>query len=277
MRGSLRAHDLVRMHERTSETMTTRERWITWGLVVLSAILAAIAAGRPIVIPPPPINLPDGQPQPAPPPSEPKPNPLGAIARIGRANVGCSATIIGPRRSDNRYWALSAAHCCQAVGERWNARLRDGRTVGLQVVNIDRKADVAWMLTDSSDTNFVLPYALLAEHTPEKNAKVWHAGFGIDQPGNVESGRLVNNQETTDGQWEYWLSVSSGDSGGAIVDDATGSVLGPVCCTTAPGHPARVWAASPAACRKQQRVNLSLDEWEPFPIPVHKPIMDERK
>lgn len=248
--------------------MNRREHWITWGLTLLAAILAAIAAGRPITIPPPPIPAPPSESPTIPPPQEPKPDPLAAIIRISKTGTGCSATIIGPKRPDNRYWVLSAAHCTQRVGERWGGRFRDDRTLGLVVVSVDRKADVCWMLTDLADSNTNLPYAILAERIPPRGTPVWHAGFGIDQPGNVEAGELTNPQPNADNQLEYLLSVSSGDSGGGIVDKTTGHILGPVCCTTAPGRKARVWAASPEACRQAQKVSLVLDEWEPFPIPI---------
>lgn len=246
--------------------MSARERWITWGLAALAAVLAAIAAGRPITLPPLPVN-----PAPVPPDAAPitpapaQPDPLGAIIRISRPGTGCSATIIGPKRIDGRYWVLSAAHCCRETGERWTGRLRDGRTVGLVVVSIDREPDVAWMLTDVDGHGY--PFALLADSTPPVGTRVWHAGYGVDKPANREDG-AVTGAENAEGQVEYRLSVSSGDSGGGIIMDGAGRVLSPVCCTTAPGQVARVWGASPERCRRAQTVSVSLDEWIPIPIPT---------
>jgi S1-C subfamily serine protease len=249
--------------------MSNRDRWITWILAAIAAIAAAIAAGRPITIPPPPLGQTPPPQAPPPAPEPPQPNPLAAIVRISRSGVGCSATIIGPRRSDGRYWVLSAAHCSQGLRERWTATTRDGRSFGLTVVALDRRSDVAWMLTDNPGETFSLPFAILAEQAAPAGTAVWHAGFGIDRPGNREDGVVVSPRPDERGQIEYRLNVSSGDSGGAIIRADTGHVLGPVCCTTAPGQLARVWAAAPEVCRSLQSANTSLDDWEPLTLPLH--------
>lgn len=248
--------------------MTTRQQWITWGLIAITAIILGIMRNQPITIPPPPIQSePPTTPPAAPTPVEPQPDPLAAIVRISRTGVGCTATIIGPRRADGRYWALSAAHCTQALGERWTARFRDGRTTGLTTVHRNGTSDFAWMLTDV-DTG-IFPYAFLADADPRQGEGVWHAGYGVDRPGSREDGTVVASADT-DGQIRYRLSVSSGDSGGGIILDSSGRVLSPVCCTTRPGALADVYGASPVACKRGQIISTSLDEWVPFPIPQPK-------
>lgn len=248
--------------------MSRRQQWIAWALLTAAAVFSAISAGRPIVIPPLPITSPKPEPgtEPKPEPApEPKADPLNAIVRISREGVGCSATITGPRRVDGRYDVLTAAHCCQKVGERWLARFRDGRTTGIVIVAINREADFAWGLTDNDTA--IYPFAILAERDPEPGASIWHAGYGVDRPGNREEGTVTSGRNR-EGQIEYRLSVSSGDSGGGIVLNDRGELLSPVCCTTAPGKIARVWGASPVVARAGKVIPTNTDEWNPIPIPV---------
>jgi hypothetical protein len=249
--------------------MTNRDRWITWGLMVLASVVAALGARWGIPIPPPPVIVqpPDGNPPPKPdtPPTEPAPDALAAIVRISSGNVGCSATVVGPRRPDGRYWVLSAAHCVNATGQRWTAKFRDGRSVGLTVVNFDRTADWSWMVTDGS--NVVLPHAMLAERSPSPCTPIWHAGFGVDVPGNRENGQIVSGPDTN-GQLRMKLSVSSGDSGGGIVVDADGKIVSCVCCTSGKGQLADVWGSAPERFRAGQRDTVDLDEWKPLDIPM---------
>lgn len=245
----------------------SRRAWITWILIVVSAVVVGIIRGQPIVIPPPPIQ------QPAPPSEQPPtppgvvPDPINAIVRISRPGVGCSATFIWPRRADGRYWVLSAEHC-GAEGAKWTARFRDGRSVGLTCVAVRKGADFAWLLSDV-DTH-IYPSAILRDTDPPVGTKVWHSGYGVDKPGNHEDG-VVTALPNADGQIEFRLSVSSGDSGGGIMMDSNGHVISPVCCTTERGAVGRVWGASPVLARRGQVVNVDVDEWNPFPIPLKVP------
>lgn len=247
---------------------STRERLINWLIAVAAAIAAAIGARWGIEIPPPPMPIPD-QEQPAPPPdkppAEPTPDPLAAIVRISSGNTGCSATVIGPRRPDGRYWVLSAAHCVSGAGQRWSMRFRDGRVVGAVVVNFNRQADWCWMATDAN--NVTLPHALLADQTPAVGTRLWHAGFGVDVPGNREDGELLAHADGN-GQIRMRLSVSSGDSGGGIVVDQNGRIVSTVCCTTRRGSVADVWGASPESIRAGMRDTVDLDEWKPIELPL---------
>lgn len=238
--------------------------WVTWGLIVLAAVVVGIVRREPIVIPPPPINQPQPpQNQPGQPP-EVRPDPVNAIVRISRPGVGCSATFIYPRRADGRYWVLSAAHC-GPKGAKWTAKFRDGRSTGLTCVSTNDRADYAWLVSDV-DTQ-IFPSAELRETDPTPGTKVWHAGFGVDVPGNREDG-TVTSGANEDGQIEYRLSVSSGDSGGGIMLDSEGKVLSPVCCTTIRGQVGRVWGSSPAVARRGMVFDTDLDKWEPIPVPL---------
>lgn len=245
-----------------------RERLIQWGVAILAAILAAIGARFGIEVPPPPAPPPGQQPPPTEPPqtppTEPAPNPLAAIVRIGAGNVGCSATIVGPRRPDGRYWVLTAAHCVSGTGQRWQMRFRNGATGGFQVVNFDRQSDWAWGATDSSTE--VYPYALLADATPPVGTRIWHAGFGVDVPANREDGTVLAGADSN-GQIRMRMSVSSGDSGGGIVIDDVGRIVSTVCCTTRRGAVADVWGASPERMKAGQRDTVDLWDWRPLEMP----------
>ena len=198
-------------------------------------------------------------------PKEPAPDALNAIVRIQISNSGCSATVIGPRRSDGRYELLSASHCTSRIGERGTARTREGKTFGFMVIARDEVSDCAWLLTDTNSEK--LPYALLSERAPPVGAKVWHAGFGIDNPGNREEG-LVEALPDQNGQCRYRLSVSSGDSGGGICLDESGRVCSAVCCTTAKGRIAQVWGCSPESAARLRPKQTTSEEWSPLEIPV---------
>lgn len=252
--------------------MSDRTRaWITWALIVISAIVVGVIRGQPIVIPLPPIkDQPPITDQPPQPPSV-APDPLNAIVRISRTGVGCSATLVYPRRADGRYWVLSAAHCTDRIGEKWTARFRDGRTTGLTVVNRNAAADYSWMVTDV-DTQ-IFPSAILRENDPPVGTKIWHAGYGVHIPGNREDGE-VTGAVNSDGQIKFALSVSSGDSGGGIMMDADGHLISAVCCTSGMARKASVWGTSPVAARKGQVMMADLDEWAPIPIPLR---MDKDK
>jgi Trypsin-like peptidase domain len=219
--------------------------------------------GPPGPSPPPVPPLPPVPP--IPPPIQPPPQPAAAIIRLSWSGVGCTGTIIGPRRDDGRYWILTAAHCVKAIGQAGQGFLLDGRVISTVVVNLDRQADCAWLVTGSNDNLY--PFAELAETTPPVGTKVWHAGYGVHNPGNREAG-VVAAPPNSDGQIEFRLSVSSGDSGGGILIDADGEVVSCVCCTTNRGGPGRVWGTSPQRARAIQTQRMRLDEWEPLEIPI---------
>lgn len=254
-----------------------------WLQAILTALLAALAAGLgirvvppeqpPIVVPPapPPIVVPPPPPPPPPTPPEPKPDTLNAIVRISSGNTGCSATIIGPRRHDGRYWVLTAAHCVSGTNQHWGMRFRDGRSMGAVVVNLNKTSDWAWMLTESNTET--LPFAYLNESSPPPGTPIWHAGYGVDKPANREDG-VVTDVPNSEGQIRMRLSVSSGDSGGGIAITSDGKIVSCVCCTSGRGQVADVWGASVESIRRGQVAVVDLDEWKPIEIPKR---MDPKK
>jgi hypothetical protein len=251
---------------------------------IVGALLATLGvyfSRPPVTIPPdqrPPITLPPITIQPPAPMPEPQPLPKpkpqatpdapAALVRIQIGNSGCTATVIGPRREDGRWWLLSAAHCTKRVGDRGSARLKDGRTFGFFVASREEAPDVAWLVTETNSEEY--PFALLAQTSPKPGDKVWHAGYGVHVPGNREDGTVEAGPDQN-GQIRYRLSVSSGDSGGGICLNEKNEVISPVCCTTAKGQVAQVWGASPEASARARPTVMALDGWEPIEIPQRMP------
>ena len=171
-------------------------------------------------------------------------DPKAAIALTRFGNSQCTACVIGPRRKDGTWLLFTAAHC-GGQGARGSAKLPDGRTLAVSVVARSTRSDGSILRTTSREIES-LPYATLAAAKPERNEPCWHAGYGIDKPGNVEKG-YVRSPLDANGQTEFWISVSPGDSGGPIIAERTGLVLASTCCTTRLAGPGRVWGCSAIA------------------------------
>jgi hypothetical protein len=188
-------------------------------------------------------GVPPVPPDTPPPPGggEPKPTPRAALGRIQFGSAGCTATPIWPRRADGKWDIITAAHCMGGVGSRGTYTTSDGRRIPVRVTVHERGSDLAWLVTEQPVDS--LPYAVMARTMPAAGTKVWHAGFGVDKPGNREDGEVVN-PSAGNNQATYMISVSSGDSGGGIFRDDTGEWLGAVCCTRAKGVRATVWAGT---------------------------------
>jgi hypothetical protein len=209
---------------------------------------------------------------PVPPKPDPKPpgdgklDPVNALGRIRFSNAGCTATVIGPRRSDGKWDVLTAAHCVSGVGARGTLTLKDGRTLGIRVVAHHKTPDVAWCVTEEQVAD--LPYALIAAKNPEPGTAIWHMGYGVDHPGNREDG-TVADRENAQGQLRMTLSVSSGDSGGGIFRDDTNELISVVCCTSGMGRKVSMWGCSAEVAQRTRPKASDADEtWMPFPIPL---------
>lgn len=247
---------------------------------IIAGVLAALGAffGGQSTVPKPPPPAPaqpavppktlpefDAPPMLPVPPRVPQPAGKEAIGRIQFGNAGCTATVIGPRRVDGRYDVLTAAHCIQTVGATGTMHLRDGRVLTIRSVARDPRADCCWCETVSDVGE--LPFMNLACCAPPIGAKLWHAGFGVDRPGNVEEG-TVTGPVTPDGKLQMRMSVSSGDSGGGIILTETGEVVSCVCCTAMRGALATMFGAGPVAINKLRPSGHTALEWEPVPIPL---------
>lgn len=195
-------------------------------------------------------------------------DPLNALGRIRFGNAGCTATVIGPRRLDGRWDILTAAHCVRGQGQKGEMTLR-GRsdTFGITVVSSHPRQDICWCVTDTVHEN--LPYAMLASKNPEPGTPIWHAGYGVQNPGNREDG-TVADRENGDGQLRMVLSVSSGDSGGGIFRSDTNEVISTVCCTSGKGSKVSMWGGSTEQCVKLRPSRVSEDSvgWVPIEIPT---------
>ncbi len=189
----------------------------------------------------------------APPPTVPpgkKADPLAATGRIRFGSAGCTATIIGPRRADGRWDVLTASHCVGGVNTRGTITLKDGRVLGIKTVGFYATPDLAWCVTD--DVIEDLPYAMIAVKNPEKGTAIWHQGYGVDKPGNLEEG-TVDASADSNGQLEMTLSVSSGDSGSGIFRKDTGELVAVVCCTSGRGSRTRMWGGCAEAAQTTRR------------------------
>jgi len=260
--------------------LTTWQR-IRQILTVIAAVIAAITGSTAVSLqgcrqPPssPPATSPSSPPTTSPEAPGPDslkvpPDPVNAVCRIQLGNAGCSATVIGPRLPDGRWQLLTASHCVEGQPRNGIAVFRNGLSIRVVVQGNWKEPDVAWLVTELPIEK--LPYTVLADAPPNVGDKVYHCGFGVDVPGNVEHGTVVN-PDNGQGQTQYRLSVSSGDSGGGIALNEKGQVLSPVCCTTAKGRVADVWGGTVTQCRKLRPLpSPVLEEWTPIEIPIRMP------
>jgi hypothetical protein len=233
-----------------------------YGIPVPPPVIPPGAIPAPIInLPPPEFPLPEKQKPGA------VPNPAAAICRLSFTGVGCTATVIGPRRPDGRWWVMTASHCTKAVGQHGTIRFLDGRVTGVVVASRNPTPDVAWLVTEANSEDF--PFALLAVSSPPVGTAIWHAGYGVDTPGNREVGEITALPDSN-GQLRFTLSVSSGDSGGAIVSNERGEVVSCVCCTSARGKKAATWGTSPEAALRARPTEMVMDDWQPIEVPLRK-------
>lgn len=223
-----------------------RFNWKPVVVIILQAIIAALTATTAVSVaswkgcsatPSPPTH------RDVPPPSK---DVTSAIGKIAMSGGYCSGTVVGPRRGDGRWHIVTASHCVKRVGEAVTFLPRSGSAVPCKVTAIDRRPDIAIIVTDAADIE--LPYTTIADKSPQEGTPIWHSGFGVDKPGNRENGQVTGFNGDR-GQLQYRLSVSPGDSGGGIITDADGKLLSPVCCTTCLGCVGDVWGGSPENIR----------------------------
>lgn len=203
--------------------------------IVFKDNVASVTSARTTVV----IGNPE-KPPPIPPHGDKgKADPVQATVRLRHGNSGCTATIIGPKRNDGKWDALTASHCTGDVGSSVQLVLKDGREFKALVKARDRTCDLSWLRLDGADGQ-ELPYAQLAGSDPPVGTKVWHNGYGVDKPGNREDGTVTATPDSQ-GQTRFTLSVSPGDSGGGIFRDDTGELVSAVCCTTTFAQRVSMW------------------------------------
>ena len=155
-------------------------------------------------------------------PPAPKINPEGAIGSIQFGRSGCTATVIHPQRPDKRWDVLTARHCLAKVGQKGQMKLSGGKRFGITVTAIATEPDIAWCVTDEPHDD--LPCAFLAKEIPPKGTRIWHKGYGVDKPGNKETGTVLGGPDSS-GMMVLRISVSSGDSGSGMFREDNGEVI----------------------------------------------------
>lgn len=179
-----------------------------------------------------------------------------AIGKIVFGTAGCTATIIGPvNATDKVIDVLTAAHCVK-VGAVGRMTLKDGRVLSVKCIARDPASDAAWLIADHPGGD--VPNLLLADAAPQDGEGIWHQGYGIDRPGNRESG-VFRGMASGLLQCKFRLSVSPGDSGGGIILDSDSRVVSPVCCTTRLSGVGDVFGASPIAAAKIRPKHFTED------------------
>jgi hypothetical protein len=154
------------------------------------------------------------------------------------------------------------------VGETAQFVPRSGQSVVATVTAINRDADIAILQTARVDGR--LEWIQVAESSPSVGTEIFHAGFGVHIPGNVERGSLVA-MANAKGQLQYRLSVSKGDSGGGIAMTKEGKLLSPVCCTDALNQLGNVWGGSPEKIRDMILHKSDYLDLPPREMPMRKP------
>ena len=209
-------------------------KWLLWLATWIMSIALAYITGTAIPPPPPmpphepvpPVVIPPDPPGPQPKPPAEEVNPMGAILKFRLGSTGCTAANLGRRKEEKALYALCAAHCVSRVGARGTVGFKSGESVPFSVVAIDRGSDCSILRLE---TDRVFPVARIAAELPPEGTAIWHAGYGVNRPGNVEKGTVLYREDER-GQTGMRLSVSSGDSGGPIYREDTGEIISTVCC-----------------------------------------------
>ena len=159
---------------------------------------------------------------------------------------------------------MTAAHCNGGVGQRGTITMpKDGKKWNLRVVAHDRTSDLCWMVTEESIDDIC--YAKLAPANPEVSTAVWHQGYGFHLPRNREDGN-VQASANSQGQIQFYLNVSSGDSGGGIFRADTNEWVAAVCCTQGIAQKTAMWGGGVDKAR--QMLSALPAYYDPFPAPT---------
>lgn len=193
------------------------------------------------------------------PPDIPSPgnvDPLKARCQVRHGNAGCTAVFLPSNDAEFAY-LLSAYHCVPGVGGTGEARTTYGETFRTKVIAGDQRSDVA--ILTSQEPYQTRYFAELAEDNAPAGTPIWHAGYGIDRPGNVERGQVIAPDDGN-GQTRMQFNVSSGDSGGGIYREDNGQIISTVCC----GDGRNVWGANVQSIRRVLSEALKLNRLRMF-------------
>ncbi len=137
---------------------------------------------------------------------------MTASVRISTGTAGCSGTFI---RHEGKIKLLTAKHCVRSVGQRvtiyWQKKLAG------KVERISRNHDLALVAIDGSE-ELDLPIAKIAGRV-SSGMQAWHHGFGVDRPGNVERGEIINPGDFRR-DCTFTVRLSSGDSGCGVFSES---------------------------------------------------------
>lgn len=202
---------------------------------VVEAVVDAVARrveerpAKPPAVPPaekPPAAVPEKpaeKPQPAA-PEKPQPpssyEPKRAAVHFRSGSAGCSGTFLAignPRK----YFLLTAAHCISGLGVKCEIEF-EGRKLTGKVVARQASVDIALVTVEYDGPP--LPVARIASSPPAVGDRLWHKGYGVDKPGNVEHGKVVTVGDADDPCW-YTTRLSSGDSGSGQFREDTGELV----------------------------------------------------
>lgn len=251
-------------------SVKTKIDWRQLLQIFLAALLAQFAGpivgsiGKaiiPALIPPMDIG---NQVPPHVPPVKPLPkgDPLGAMIKVRHGNAFCSGVHLGDVMKSGHSYYLTAAHCTGGLGSSVEVEMSDKKRITCRVVSRDTKSDIS-ICRYPATVDY--PFAIVAKHLPEVGDKVWHKGFGVDRPGNLEKGEVTRANDERQ-QTTFRLSVSNGDSGSPIYLEASGEIVGVVCCTSG----SRMYGGNgPAVWSNLASANVQGDELiDPLPLPI---------
>lgn len=153
-------------------------------------------------------------------PQDHKYAPLGYTKVYGGGN--CSMTIVGPRASDGYYYALFSRHCCPNDYRGYTVTVAHLKDHPVRIYARWFSADIS-MIQIKSEKD--LPYVMVAERSPKVGDKVWHKGNGVDKPGNIETGTVVN-PGSANRKMDHSVYLSPGDSGSGLFADGTMLLVG---------------------------------------------------
>lgn len=145
---------------------------------------------------------------------------LGLTKHNGSGN--CSITVIGPRASDGYYYALFSRHCCRSRTTGFSVTVAHLKDHPAEIYARWADADIA-LIRFKSDQD--VPHALLSSSPPQKGDKVWHKGYGVNRPGNIESGKVLSVGSVSNAM-SHTVLLSGGDSGSGLFLEGTMWLVG---------------------------------------------------
>lgn len=263
-----------RIHTRSKATLSPTNlmkgiEWQSWLRNIVAAFIALAISryfpdlplpGLPSPVPPSPGHPVPEKPDTPQPPSI-KADPVGAIVKVRHGNSFCTGVHLGDILKSGHSYFMTASHCTGGVGSSIEVELTTKQRINCMIVKRDTNADIS-ICRAAMKADY--PFAIISKTIPSKGEIVWHKGWGVNKPGNVEKGTVYQTPDNSK-QTEFRILFSSGDSGAPIYLESTGEIIGVVCCTSGPrsfgGHGPAAWSLI-EQIRSQEHI-----EEGPMPIP----------